>query len=30
MDIVYVVEVLVVGLIGLAAIWAIIRSKEQA
>jgi len=29
MDIVYVVEVLVVGLIGLAAIWAIVRSKER-
>jgi hypothetical protein len=27
-DLVYVVEVIVVGLIGLAAIWAIVHSKE--
>jgi hypothetical protein len=29
MDIVYVVEVIIVGLIGLAAIWAIVHSKER-
>ncbi len=28
MDIVYVVEVIVVGLIGFYAIWAIVHSKE--